>query len=214
MNVPARDAVILPTPEAVPDADLVARSVAGDRFSREVLYRRHGRYLLGLTTRLLGSRGEAEEVVQDTFVIGLTQLASLREPAAVRAWLAQIAVSLVGKRLRRGRLLRFLGLGLFGLGGGGRGDDDGGDEAGGGLAGLAARDLSAAERTDLALLDRALGRARAEVRVAWMLRHVEGYALAEVASACGCSLATAKRRIGEADALVGRFVTFVPEGAP
>lgn len=211
MNVPARDAVILPTPEALPDADLVARSLAGDRFSREVLYRRHGRYLLGLTTRLLGSRGEAEEVVQDTFVIGLTQLASLREPAAVRAWLAQIAVSLVGKRLRRGRWLRFLGRGLFGLGGGG---DDGGDEAGGGLAGLAARDLSAEDRTDLALLDRALGRARAEVRVAWMLRHVEGYALAEVASACGCSLATAKRRIGEADALVGRFVTFVPEGAP
>ena len=31
--------------------------------------------------------------------------------------------------------------------------------------------------------------------VAWMLRNVEGHALQEVADACGCSLATAKRRI-------------------
>ena len=38
------------------------------------------------------------------------QLRNLRKPAALRAWLAQLAVSLVRRRLRRARLLRFLGL--------------------------------------------------------------------------------------------------------
>lgn len=37
------------------------------------------------------------------------------------------------------------------------------------------------------------------LRLAWMLRHVEGESLPEVARACGCSLATAKRRISAAD---------------
>jgi RNA polymerase sigma-70 factor (ECF subfamily) len=204
-----RDPVIvaLPAAEGVSDAELVAACVAGDRFSREVLYRRHGRYLLGLATRLVGNRHEAEEIVQDTFVIGLTELGNLREPAAVRAWLAQIAVSLVSRRLRRGRLLRFFSLGLLGTGGVSERAGEGAEvmDVGRGLAALAAPDLSAEDRADLVLLDRALARLRPEVRVAWMLRHVEGHALAEVASACGCSLATAKRRIAEAERSVGRL---------
>ena len=44
-------------------------------------------------------------------------------------------------------------------------------------------------------------------RIAWSLRYVEGYALGEVASACGCSLATAKRKIAAAQHKVRALVT-------
>jgi RNA polymerase sigma-70 factor (ECF subfamily) len=37
-----------------------------------------------------------------------------------------------------------------------------------------------------------------DVRIAWTLRHVEGEKLESVARLCGCSLATAKRRIASA----------------
>jgi RNA polymerase sigma-70 factor (ECF subfamily) len=37
-------------------------------------------------------------------------------------------------------------------------------------------------------------------RIAFCLRHVEGMKLEEVARACGCSLATAKRRVASAQA--------------
>jgi RNA polymerase sigma-70 factor (ECF subfamily) len=37
-----------------------------------------------------------------------------------------------------------------------------------------------------------------------MLRHVEGEALEQVAAACGCSLATVKRRIDAADTQIRR----------
>jgi len=186
----------LPTPESVGDAELVARAKQGGRFGRDVLYRRHARYLFAVSARLLGNRGEAEEIVQDTFVVGFAQLGSLREPAAVRAWLAQIAVSLVKRRLRRGRLMRFLGL------------DRSPEDAT--LAALAAPDLHLDQRAELALLDRLLGRVRVPLRIAWILRRVDGLSLAEVAAACACSLATAKRRIGDVDAIVHQHIRFDP----
>jgi RNA polymerase sigma-70 factor, ECF subfamily len=44
---------------------------------------------------------------------------------------------------------------------------------------------------------------------------VEGLELSEVATACGCSLATVKRRLADADAVVQRHVALSPpEDAP
>jgi len=191
--------VPLPTADALGDAELVARSLGGDRWSRDVLYRRHAHYLLAISTRLLSNRSEGEEVVQDTFVVGFEQLGSLREPAALRAWLARISVSLVRRRLRRGRLLRLLGL------------DRAPDDAT--LDKLAAPTLRPDDHAELALVDRMLRAMPADRRIAWMLRRVEGLPLAEVATLCSCSLATTKRRIAAADVEVARHVSF-GEGTP
>ena len=187
-----KEPIPFPTPDAVGDADLVGRAVEGDRWSRDVIYRRHARYLFAVIARLLGRRSEAEEVLQDTFVRGFEKLATLREPAAVRAWLAQIAIGIVRHRLRRARLMHFLGL-----------DGADGDAT---LAALAAPNLAPDERAELALVDRLLAPVRPAHRIAWMLRRVEGLALAEVASTCACSLATVKRRIAAVDAIVERHV--------
>ena len=188
MGVLVSHTVLLQPADAAGDAQLVARAIEGDRWGREMLYRRHAAYLLAIAARLLGNRSEGEEVVQDTFVTAFEQLRTLREPAALRGWLAQIAVSLVRRRLRRVRLMRALGL------------DHGVDDAT--LATLAAPGSRPDQRAELALIDRALQTVNANVRIAWMLRLVEGLELAEVALACGCSLATAKRRIAAADSAV------------
>jgi RNA polymerase sigma-70 factor (ECF subfamily) len=180
--------VLLRMPDSVSDAELVDRATRGDRWCREVLYRRHAGYLLGLATRLCGSRGDAEEVVQDAFIAGFEQLRTLRDPGALRVWLGQIVVNLVRHRLRRLKLLRLVGL------------DRGADDAT--LESLAAPGLHPEACGELALLDRVLARLRADLRIAWMLRHVEGLELTEVAAVCGCSLATIKRRLSDADAVV------------
>jgi len=188
MGVLVSHTVLLQSADAASDAQLVARAIEGDRWGREMLYRRHATYLLAIAARLLGNRNEGEEVVQDTFVTAFEQLSTLREPAALRGWLAQIAVSQVRRRMRRGRLMRVLGL------------DRGADDAT--LAALASPGTNPDQRAELALVDRAMRGMPSNVRIAWMLRMVEGLELAEVASACGCSLATAKRRIAAADAVV------------
>jgi RNA polymerase sigma-70 factor, ECF subfamily len=184
--------ISLPAP-AADDASLVASALVGDGWSREALYRRHASYLLALSARLLSSRVEAEEVVQDTFVIAYARLDKLREPAAVRGWLAQIAVSMVRRRLRRARLLRVF-----------HGDRGDGDDT---LEALAGPALLPDDRAELALLDRVFRGMRSDLRIAWMLRRVEGFELTEVADICSCSLATIKRRIAQADVIIEKHTT-------
>jgi RNA polymerase sigma-70 factor (ECF subfamily) len=195
--------ILLPVPNAPSDAELVARAIEGDRFGRELIYRRHAAYLLTMVTRLVSSRDGAEAIVRETFMVAWKRLGSLTtatdQNSELRSWLSRIAVGLVRRRLRRARLLRFFGLGL-------EPEDD--DDLDARLAALAAVDLRHDARQDLEFIDRVLDGARVDPRIAWMLRRVDGLALDEVAAACACSPSTAQRRIAEIDArLCDRFGT-------
>lgn len=186
--VPRRDVTALPGPDDLSDHDLVVRAQGGDGWAEEVIYRRHAPAILGLSLRLLRDRADAEDVAQDTFAIGLEQLHKVREGNALRAWLSQIAVSLVRRRARRRKLLALVGL------------DRAGEDAT--LDAQASEGQSPEVRAELAALDALLRTLPLEQRIAWTLRHVEGYELTEVAVAAACSLATAKRRIAAAEARV------------
>lgn len=185
---PARSRAAAREADGDVDAALVLAIRAGDRTAEEHLYRRHAASVLALATRLLRARDEAMDVLQDTFVVAFESLGDLRDPAAFRAWILRVAVRLVHRRFRRNKLLGLLGLGW-------RGEEISLDE-------LADSAASPEARAELRWLDRALAAVRDPERVAWMLRHVEGMSLDEVAEACACSLATAKRRIAAADAVV------------
>jgi RNA polymerase sigma-70 factor (ECF subfamily) len=166
------------------DARLVARVRARERGAEEAIYRRHVGYVAGMVLRLMADPAETEDVVQDTFALALEQLPRLRDGSALRPWLAQIAVSQMNRRFRRRRLMRLLGL---------QGEEVVAFDA------IASRDASPDVVSELAALGRAVGALPPDQRVAWSLRHIEGATLPEVAAACDCSLATAKRRIAAAD---------------
>jgi RNA polymerase sigma-70 factor (ECF subfamily) len=170
------------------DRELVMAVRAGQRSAEERLYRRHVRAVAAIAVRLLGPGADADDVVQDSFVTALERLRQLREPELFRPWLLRIAVSHVHRRFRRRRLLRWLGL-----------DRSVEDTR---LAQQAAPGLHAEARAELQRLDTALHRLPPDVRIAWILRHVEGYELTDVACACGVSLATIKRRLHTAEAFV------------
>ncbi len=57
-----------PPGEVDPDGELVARWRAGDRTAFESLVRRHEARVFRLLVRMLGSREEAEDVAQETFL--------------------------------------------------------------------------------------------------------------------------------------------------
>jgi RNA polymerase sigma-70 factor (ECF subfamily) len=174
------------------DAELVRRALRGDRWAEEALYRAHVRAVARVVVRLLARSHEAEDVVQEAFIAAFSQLAELRQIDSFRSWITRIAVRLVHRRFRRRRLLRTLGLD--------REQDD---------AALLSEIDPAADpetRAELAKLDRVLATLPAQDRIAWMLRHVEGYQLDEVAAACRCSIATVKRRIDRAQHQVERHV--------
>jgi RNA polymerase sigma-70 factor (ECF subfamily) len=163
------------------DARLVEVARSGDALAFEALYRRHVSFAIHLATRIEGSARDIEDVVHDAFIKAFGRLSDLADPAAFRSWLGSIVVFAVRSRLRRLRLMSLLGLG--------RGADpiD--------LDSLASPDTSPHTRAQLAQVYALLMTRPLDDRIAWTLRHVEGHELEVVATLCGCSLATVKRRI-------------------
>ncbi|MBN8609444.1 MAG: RNA polymerase sigma factor [Deltaproteobacteria bacterium] len=181
----------LPTSHLEDDAELVRRARSGDRWAEEALYRRHVRSVTNAVTRLLGRTADADDVVQDTFVRALERLAELRDGAAFRGWVQRIAVTLCHHRFRKRKLLRTLGLD--------RGDDDAS------LAESAVEGTRPDVIATLRQIDRALEGLSVASRSAWILHRVEGWTLEETAAALEVSLATAKRRLSEADTRIAPF---------
>ncbi|MET8468867.1 RNA polymerase sigma factor [Streptomyces sp. NPDC006422] len=76
-----------------PDALLAVRAAEGDEDAFAVLVQRHAPALLRLATRLLGSRTEAEDAVQDAFVSAWRRLPEFRGAAAFGTWMYRIVTN-------------------------------------------------------------------------------------------------------------------------
>lgn len=174
----------------IPDAELVARMLAGERYAKEAFYRKHVDQAYRIARRLVGSVADSEDVVQEAFSQAFSDLPQLRNPATLRAWFLRIVVNRAHRKFRTRRFLS-----LFGF----ANEDDG--EAFEVASGCPA-DVAA----ELALVQSLLQSFSPGERAAWLLRRVEGCSLGEVAEACACSLATAKRRIAKVDVHVSRHV--------
>lgn len=73
------------------DAELTRRILAGDREAAGAVYDRYAPLVRAVLLDAAGSLQEADELLQDVFVRGLTQLAQLRQPERLGAWLLSIA---------------------------------------------------------------------------------------------------------------------------
>ena len=86
-----------------PDRQLAARVMeSGDERAFRTLYRRHTPALYPFVLRLLGGdEGDAEDVVQETWVRAVEALPGFRWEAAFRTWLTGIALNRCRELLRR-----------------------------------------------------------------------------------------------------------------
>ena len=84
------------------DEDLVLRLLEGDERAFEMIYDRHGGVAWSLARRLLGERGVAEELVQETFLAVWNQAGQYSSTrGTVRTWILAIVHHLAVDRLRR-----------------------------------------------------------------------------------------------------------------
>jgi RNA polymerase sigma-70 factor (ECF subfamily) len=158
---------------------LVEHGETGDLL--EEVYRRYCRYVGAVVLRLGGRRGEVDDLVQEVFVEAARGIRGLRQPEAVKGWLATIAVRLVRRRLRVRRMWHVLGL-----------------DAEVDYAGLVDPAASPVDKLMVRAVYRVLDELPVADRLAFTLHHIEGEKLEAVARLCGCSCATAKRRIARA----------------
>lgn len=168
-----------PQHHAIAEHLVVLRAQLGERAAWNELFVRHQARLLHYLRRLLGSAADAEDVVQDVWIIALRKLGTLEQPEAFKAWLYRIARNRALSRLRRRH-------GEVPL------DDDlpareesespGGDD--GALAGW-----------DPAVIHDALGLLSAAHREVLTLRFVDELSYDEIAAVVGCTVGTVRSRL-------------------
>lgn len=83
------------------DSELVRRIVAGDQSAFELLMRRYNRRLYRIARSTLRNPSEAEDVLQDSYLLAYQSLHRFRGEASVATWLSRLVLNECYGRLRR-----------------------------------------------------------------------------------------------------------------
>ncbi|HEX4334497.1 MAG TPA: sigma-70 family RNA polymerase sigma factor [Polyangiaceae bacterium] len=156
-----------------------------ERLDFDSMFRRYSPYVASVGVRLLGRDDEVDDLIQDVFLEAHRGLSSVRDPGAIKGWLARICVRRAVRRLRRRKLRAWLSFESLVY-----------------EPASAAIDASPETRAEVTRLYYELEKLPALVRAAWVLRHLEGQSLDDIAAACTCSKSTVQRRLRSADAVL------------
>jgi RNA polymerase sigma-70 factor (ECF subfamily) len=155
----------------------------------EEAFRRYAPLVASLGLRITALRDEIDDFVQEVFLRATRGIGGLRHQGATKAWLVSITINVARQRLRVRKLRKLVGLDVPVE-----------------YEELVDPALSPEDKVLLTRMYRALDGLPVNQRLAWSLRHIEGERLETVALMCGCSLATAKRRIVAAQKVISEAV--------
>jgi RNA polymerase sigma-70 factor, ECF subfamily len=90
-----------PQTSELPEKETIARAQQGDASAFEHLYQLHRARVYALCLRMTNNTAEAEDIVQETFLMVFRKIQTFRGDSAFSTWLHRIAVNLALMRLRR-----------------------------------------------------------------------------------------------------------------
>jgi RNA polymerase sigma-70 factor (ECF subfamily) len=183
----ARPGRVAPAPTH-DDYALVAGIRRGDATAAAALFAQYRGLVERTLVRILGFDSELADAAQETFIRALGSTRLLRDPQALPGWLIRIAVCTASDLIRRRRRRRWLQ--FFA-------EPQEIAQQASGLIFEGEPDLEA--RQALVAAQAILSNLPTDERIAFSLRRLEGMEIKDVARACGCSLATIKRRLARAE---------------
>lgn len=163
------------------DAEIARGLICDDHWAVAALYDRYGPLVRRVLIRALATDVDVDDVAQEVFLTVIRRARSLRDPNALRSFVVSVTIRLARNELRKRAIRRWIGL------------DDLVEPPVTPAADETARD---SVRRVYTVLDRM----PPSLRMLFVLRHVEGLELTELARATGCSLATVKRKLARANA--------------
>jgi RNA polymerase sigma-70 factor (ECF subfamily) len=172
------------------DLELSAKIRSGDSAAFEELYRQHAARLYNLAYRMAGTANEADDLLQDIFLLAYRKVGSFRGESSLGTWLYRLAMNhcldvLRSRQSRMGQQTDSL-------------DEDSAAEP------AAAPALGAVSRIDL---DRAIDRLPPACRAAFLLHDVEGFGHGEVGAILGISEGTSKSQVHKARLRIRTYLT-------
>ncbi len=169
------------------DSELVAALCAKQAWAEVAVWRRYASLVHQVAHRSLGSRHDAEDILQQVFFTLFTRIETLQKPSALRSFIFSIAIRTLKAELKRRRIRRWITL------------SDTGELPDAGIPGVDPETLELLRK-----FYRVLDRLGAEDRTIFVLRHLQELTLEEVAEATELSLATVKRRLQKSNLKVSR----------
>lgn len=164
------------------DVELAGRIKSGEAAAFEALYRQHASRLYNLASRMAGGASEAEDLLQDIFLLAYRKVGSYRGESSLGTWLYRLAMNhcldvLRNRQTRMGQVTDSI------------------DEPDAAPVAAPGPTLSAVSRIDL---ERAIEALPPACRAAFLLHDVEGFGHQEVADILGVSEGTSKSQVHKA----------------
>ena len=172
------------------EKEAIARARQGDTLGFERLYQLHRARVYALCLRMTGNPAEAEDLMQDSFMIVFRKIGSFRGDSSFSTWLHRIAINVALMRRRRKASSET----SF------EKNSEPGNDRPDPLASLAGDDLFLAGLIDRLQLERALEQLRPFHRLVVVLHDVQGYKHNEIAKMLDCSIGNSKSRLHRAHA--------------
>lgn len=72
---------------------MVRKAIDGDESSYKALYSKYAKAMYNICLRLLNNKADAEDVLQESFIIAFKKLRELKEPSTFGGWLRRIVVN-------------------------------------------------------------------------------------------------------------------------
>jgi RNA polymerase sigma-70 factor (ECF subfamily) len=163
--------------------------LAGKRWAQREIWYRYSPMVYGLLRRALGPQHDHEDLMQEVFLRVYRRLHSLEKFSALRSFVYSVAFRVVSEEIRHFRVLQRMRSHLMHIP---RDLDDSG-------ADFEMRDV-------LLRVQRILDGLKDKHRAVFVLRHVEGMDLFEIAVGLGISLATVKRYLAKANCSIEQSV--------
>lgn len=170
------------------DADLVARVQRGEKRAFDLLVLKYQRRIMRLLARLLRSPADIEDVTQEAFIKAYRALPQFRGESAFYTWLYRIAINTarnwhVSQSRRPQTVDGFV-------------NEDGETfEQIDNLTDINTPDAVLASKQVAATINAAIDELPDELRVAILLREIEGMSYEDIAQSMGCPIGTVRSRI-------------------
>jgi RNA polymerase sigma-70 factor (ECF subfamily) len=172
------------------DETLVRETLAGKIWAQREVWYRFAPMVHGLLRRTLSTRHDHDDLVQEVFLRVFRRLHTLEKAAALRSFVYSVAVRVVSEEIRHFYVLKRARDQLVLMA----------EDAGNSGADYEARET-------LGRVQRVLDGMKDKHRAVFVLRHVEGMELLEIAQGLDISLATVKRYLVRATGAIQKAVS-------
>ena len=169
------------------DEEIVKRLKAGDDDAFDELIERHKKMGFSLAYNMLGSVEDAEDISQEAFAIVYTEIGKFRQESSFKTWLYRIIINLCRRHYRKNKLMSFIPLYSHNK----EGEDQELDIK---AAGVTPEDEISNKELSSAIM-KAVRRLPMKQRGVFVMKHIKGMKISEIAEILGSAEGTIKSHL-------------------